>query len=49
MAAAVLPAPILKLVGGRTIHYDEITVFDLRRAAPRHATLSIRSIAGRSI
>jgi hypothetical protein len=41
-----LPAPLLKLAGGRTIHYDEITVFDPKA---RRATLSIRSIAGRAI
>jgi len=41
-----LPAPILKLLKGQTIHYDEITVFDPKA---RRATLSIRSIAGRSV
>lgn len=41
-----LPAPILKLLKGQTIHYDEITVFDPKA---RRATLSIRSIAGRTV
>jgi hypothetical protein len=41
-----LPAPILKLLKGQTIHYDEITVFDPKA---RRATLSIRSIAGRAV
>ena len=41
-----LPSPILKLVGDRTVHYDEITVFDPKA---RRATLSIRSFAGRKV
>ena len=41
-----LPSPILKLLKGQTIHYDEITVFDPKA---RRATLTIRSIAGRTV
>lgn len=41
-----LPAPILKLLKGQPIHYDEITVFDPKA---RRATLSIRSIAGKAV
>jgi hypothetical protein len=41
-----LPGPMLKLVNGRTIYYDEITLFD---AKARRATLSIRSFAGRAV
>lgn len=41
-----LPSALHKLLDGRTIHYDEITVFDPRA---RRATLTIRSIAGRSV
>lgn len=41
-----LPSAIQKLLKGQAIHYDEITVFDPKA---RRATLSIRSIAGRSV
>ncbi len=41
-----LPAPILKLLKGQTIHYDEITIFDPKA---RRATLTIRSFAGRTV
>jgi hypothetical protein len=41
-----LPAAIQKLLKGQAIHYDEITVFDPKA---RRATLSIRSIAGKTV
>jgi len=40
---AVLPAPLQKLLNGRPVSYDEITVFD---PATRSATFAIESPAG---